>query len=89
MSAKLLCSLLTVHRQMSETKPISFRVDADVLKALEAAGKSPVEISRAALEREARLARVSAALDRLRKAPTKLKLPKDAVAMVRENRDAR
>ena len=74
---------------MAETKPISFRVDVEVLKALEAAGRSPVEISRAALEREARLARASAALERIRKHPTKSTLPKDAVSLIREMRDAR
>ena len=74
---------------MGETRPISFRVDVEVLQALEAAGKSPVEISRAALEREARLARAKAALDRIRKHPSRLKLPKDAVSLVRETRDAR
>lgn len=74
---------------MGETKPISFRVDIEVLKAIVAAGKSPVEISRAALEREARLAKVAAVLDRMRRNPTKLRLPKDAVSLIREMRDER
>lgn len=74
---------------MGETKPISFRVDVEVLKAIVAAGKSPVEISRAALEREARLARARAALERLKRDPPKLRLPKDAVTMIRELRDGR
>lgn len=72
---------------MAETRPISFRVDLSVLEALEAAGKSPVEISRAALEREARLAKVQATIDRLKRKPTRLKLPKDAVSIIREGRE--
>jgi hypothetical protein len=38
--------------------------------------------------REARLARAAAALDRIKKNPTTSKLPKDAVSLIREMRDA-
>ena len=81
--------MLTERRHMAETRPISFRVDINVLKALEAAGKSPVDISRLALEREARLATAQAALARIQKQAGQLRLPKDAVTMVREMRDER
>ena len=39
-------------------------------------------------DQEARLARVKAALDRIKKNPSKSKLPKDAVSLIRELRDA-
>lgn len=69
------------------TAATDVRVSTSVM--FEPAGRSPVEISRAALEREARLTRAKAALDRLTTRQTNLKLPKDAVSLIRELRDAR
>lgn len=75
---------------MSETKtrPISFRVDVEVLDALEAAGKSAAEISRRALEREASIARKLAALERMRKQPSRLTFDFDVVDFIRKDRDS-
>lgn len=67
----------------------SLRVRIDVLETLEAAGKSPPEIARAALEREARLTRQAAALERLRRNPLKLTSPEDAAKVIRDDRDSR
>jgi hypothetical protein len=71
----------------TKTRPLSFRVSEDVLDALLAAGRSPADIARSALEREARLAKKQAALRRLAKNPTRAKLPMDAVSLVRSLRD--
>lgn len=50
----------------STTTPISFRVSQEALDQLKAAGKSPVEIARTAIEREARLAKKMLLVERLR-----------------------
>lgn len=71
----------------AKTRPISFRVDVAILDALEAVGKSPTEISRRALEREASIARRLAAFERLQKRGSRIRLPYDAVTMIRQDRD--
>lgn len=78
-----------VSMSEAKTRPISFRVDVEVLDALEAMGKSPTEISRRALEREAGIVRRLGALRRAQEAGKGLRLPKDAVSLVRELRDGR
>jgi hypothetical protein len=90
-SAQVLWLPKTIPVAMGEgkTRPISFRVDVGVLDALEAAGKSPSEIARAALEREARRLQQLAALARIRENPLKGRSPGDAVTFIRRLRDTR
>lgn len=73
---------------MGETKPISFRVARDVLEAIEAEGKSPTEIARAALEREARLANARRILEEARRNPVAGKFEGDIVDIIRRDRDS-
>lgn len=70
-----------------QTRPISFRVAQDVLEAIEGEGRSPTQVAKEALEREARLARMRAALATM--APSKVRLERDARDLVREERDQR
>ena len=70
----------------AKTTPISFRVSDEVLEQLRAAGKSPVEIARAAIEREARMAKKRALIDRIKANPHASGLG-DAVDFVRRERD--
>lgn len=74
---------------MGETKPLSFRVALDVLEAIEAEGKSPTEIAKAALEREARLARVRRSLAHIRRHPLPGTFEGDIADVIRQDRDAR
>lgn len=75
---------------MSEarTRPISFRVPQDVLDAIEAEGKSPTQIAKAALEREARLARARKVVDEMRQKPVKGRFTRDVASLIREDRDS-
>lgn len=73
---------------MGETKPISFRVSREVLDAIEAEGKSPTEIARAALEREARLAKARRVLDEIRRNPLAGTFDGDIVDIIRKDRDS-
>lgn len=74
---------------MGETKPISFRVARDVLDAIEADGKSPTEIARAALEREAMLSKRRVAWKHILENPLKGSFEGDVVEFVRKDRDSR
>lgn len=71
----------------AKTRPISFRVSEEALDTLTAAGRSPVEIARAAIEREARMAKKVALVRRLR-AKTEGSGLGDAVEFIRRERDA-
>lgn len=74
---------------MAETKPVSFRVARDVLDAIESSGRSPTEIAKAALEREARLVRARAALAHIRENPLPGSFAGDVTKFVRRERDGR
>ncbi len=71
----------------TKTRPISFRVEESILDALEAAGISPTEVSRAALARHARLLAQKAALTRVAQTRETPPLPEDASALIRRERD--
>lgn len=71
------------------TRPISFRVEQDVLDAIEAEGKSPTEIAKAALEREARLSKVRTVMKQIQDEPLKLKFDEDPTKIIRKLRDGR
>ena len=73
----------------AKTRPISFRVSEAALDTLIAAGRSPVEIGRAAIEREARIAKTLALLEDWRKHPLKVDLGGDSVTVIRKMRDSR
>lgn len=70
-----------------QTRPISFRVPQEVLDAIEGEGRSPTQVAKEALEREARLARTRATLAKM--TPSKVRLERDARDIVREERDRR
>lgn len=70
----------------AKTTPISFRVSDEALEQLRAVGKSPVEIARAAIEREARLVKKRALVERFRTSPVRSGLG-DAVEFIRRERE--
>lgn len=71
----------------AKTTPISFRVSNEALEQLRAVGKSPVEIARAAIEREARLARKRQLIERIKANPYRSGLG-DATEFIRRERDS-
>jgi len=75
-------------RSDAKTRPISFRVSEAALDALVAAGKSPAEIGRAAIEREARIAKRIALIECLKKHPIKFHADEDSVTIIRRLRDS-
>jgi len=71
----------------AKTRPISLRVREDLLAVLEAAGISPTEVARQAIEREAERARKLAALTRLQNEAQGVRLGFDATEFIRKDRD--
>lgn len=71
-----------------KTRPITFRVREDLLKELEAAGISPSDVARAALEREAARARKLAVLENIRSRKEKFVIGFDVVDFIRKDRDS-
>lgn len=83
--------MLTLVMTMPEakTRPVSFRVEIEVLDSFEAAGLSATEFMKEAARRQATRLRQLAALRRAQEAGKHIRLPKDAVSLIREMRDER